>query len=69
MERDSRARDARTDPRLYDVLEEIEGVFEVDYDRCFGHFIFLKIEGKYDSLKTWEDIIATIRTYGNIPLE
>jgi hypothetical protein len=48
---------------LIEKLDMLDGITDSDYNGYFGHYIFLKIDLKYDDDETWELIEKTIKDH------
>jgi len=48
---------------LYIVLENIKGVFSIEYNGHFGPHIFLSVEIENDDAETWKLIYDAIENY------
>lgn len=53
---------------LYTILDQINGVSDIDYDLHFGAQISLYIDADCDNNETWRAINNTITIYLNRPL-
>jgi hypothetical protein len=48
---------------LSEKLDMVNGVTDSDYNGHFGHYIFLKIDSKYDTPATWNTIETVINDH------
>ena len=51
--------------RVDEMLEKLDGVFEVDFNGHFGSYIYLSIEKEFDNDKTLQLISDIINNEGN----
>jgi hypothetical protein len=45
---------------IYLMLEELDGIRDIDYDCHFGEYFYLTIEKEYDNIGTWNEIYKII---------
>lgn len=58
-----------TIPSLYEILENIKGISNVDYNSHFGDYIFMAIDKEKDSTKFQKNIQNKIMKYIDITTE
>lgn len=58
-----------TIPSLYENLENIKGISNVDYNSHFGNYIFMTIDKEKDSTKFQKNIQNKIMKYIDITIE
>jgi len=57
-------RECEEEERLYNWLQAVDGVEEVEYDAMFGHYIWLQIEGiKGKDLNLWTEVQRLINLF------
>ena len=49
--------------QLWDRLEDISGVSDIDYNGHFGQYIWLTVEESWNSNGTWIEIFQTINDF------